>query len=464
MKLMRRLLAVGFLLFASLAFAQIGNYSLSPVPKLQFFGANGLPLGGGFLYTCPAGTTCPGTQLLTYSDAIGTPNSDPVVLDSGGFASVWLNLNTSYKFCLQDVNGVPQYCTDNIVGNLLNSSAGIISFWTGPCTQYTYLRGDGICATPAGGGNITNGGTDLTINFIPVATGKQQINNSGLEVLSGNGGFSYLYLTAPSGYIDVGSQSSSGVIFEQLNPPQTPVQAGLLYKIVNNGSGYSAAVPATINDRTIPVFISLQALFSNNAYLQLSLSGIVQCQFDSVSGIPTAGDAVVLSTYQSGYCHDTGSATRPTGTYVIGVVGGLSGSGSAQVIISPSYSAGIFVHGSCAGTATSSSTLLMFGLGQNTGLTCTITTPNVQVLLPDGGTVHNLTVFCGHGGINTQSGKFTVLSSGGNPTILNCIVGTGQTCTDVSDKAVIPANGSVGVQFTTQASETLADCTVSVDL
>lgn len=63
--------------------------SLSPSPKLQFFANNGTPLAGGYLYTAAAGS--PSTPKTTYSDAIGTPNTNPVVLDSAGRCSLWID-------------------------------------------------------------------------------------------------------------------------------------------------------------------------------------------------------------------------------------------------------------------------------------------------------------------------------------------------------------------------------------
>ena len=61
--------------------------ALTPVPKIQFFDANGHPLAGGKLYSYAAGTTTP---LVTYTDQAGTSaNTNPVILDARGEASVW---------------------------------------------------------------------------------------------------------------------------------------------------------------------------------------------------------------------------------------------------------------------------------------------------------------------------------------------------------------------------------------
>lgn len=86
--------------------------SLSPTPKLQFFGTDGLPLVGGKLYTYAAGTTTP---LASYTDHTGvTANTNPVILDSTGSASVWLPDTTSYKYVLKTSEDVTLYTVDYV--------------------------------------------------------------------------------------------------------------------------------------------------------------------------------------------------------------------------------------------------------------------------------------------------------------------------------------------------------------
>lgn len=61
--------------------------TLITLPKFRAFDADGNPLAGGKVYTYEAGTTTP---KATYTDAdAGTPNSNPVILDSQGYASIW---------------------------------------------------------------------------------------------------------------------------------------------------------------------------------------------------------------------------------------------------------------------------------------------------------------------------------------------------------------------------------------
>lgn len=88
--------------------------TLTPSPKMQFVDANGKPLAGGKLYTYASGTTTP---LATYTDATGsTPNTNPIILDSAGYASIWLG-NDLYTFKLTSSTDVLIW-TVNDIGNI----------------------------------------------------------------------------------------------------------------------------------------------------------------------------------------------------------------------------------------------------------------------------------------------------------------------------------------------------------
>lgn len=86
--------------------------ALSPVPRLQFLDAIGVPLAGGKVYTYAAGTTTP---QASYTDSSGTVlNSNPVILDAGGFGEIWLDTTLGYKLQITDSFGSQQYVVDNI--------------------------------------------------------------------------------------------------------------------------------------------------------------------------------------------------------------------------------------------------------------------------------------------------------------------------------------------------------------
>lgn len=93
-----------------------------PYAKIQFFDRNGNPLSGGRLWSYVAGTTTP---LVTYSSSDGAANTNPVVLDTAGRASVWLSGAYSYKLILEDstcayrdiygsCHGVQQWSVDSV--------------------------------------------------------------------------------------------------------------------------------------------------------------------------------------------------------------------------------------------------------------------------------------------------------------------------------------------------------------
>lgn len=102
------IVALALLSFAPLAMAQ---RVVMPYAKVQFFDKNGKPLAGGKLYTYVAGTTTP---LASYTSASGAANTNPIILDAGGRANVWLDCDYSYKFILKDKNDVQQWSVDSV--------------------------------------------------------------------------------------------------------------------------------------------------------------------------------------------------------------------------------------------------------------------------------------------------------------------------------------------------------------
>lgn len=68
-----------------------------------FYDNAGNPLSGGRVYTFQAGTSTP---LASYTDRGGSvANANPVVLDSAGRASIWLQTNVAYKIRVDDAAG-----------------------------------------------------------------------------------------------------------------------------------------------------------------------------------------------------------------------------------------------------------------------------------------------------------------------------------------------------------------------
>lgn len=93
--------------------------SLMPQGKQQYFSSAGLPLVGGKVWTYQAGTTTP---LATYTDAGGlTPNTNPVILDSRGEASIFFG-TAQYKIALQDSTGAAIWTQDNVGATVTQAS------------------------------------------------------------------------------------------------------------------------------------------------------------------------------------------------------------------------------------------------------------------------------------------------------------------------------------------------------
>lgn len=131
--------------------------SLSPTPKLQFFGTDGLPLVGGKLYTYAAGTTTP---IATYTDNTqANLNTNPVILDAAGQASVWLADSITYKYVLKTADEVTLFTVDYV---------------SVPVTTNSFA------SPPPIGSNVPNEGTFTNLNVVDVLT----LESTGASILN----------------------------------------------------------------------------------------------------------------------------------------------------------------------------------------------------------------------------------------------------------------------------------------
>jgi hypothetical protein len=100
---------------------------LSPPPKMQFFGNDGLPLSGGKVYTYEKDTTVP---LATYTDSTGSvANVNPVILDAQGRADIWLQI-LPYSFVIYSSLDVLQSCSGPIEFPSAALSGSDIAAWS----------------------------------------------------------------------------------------------------------------------------------------------------------------------------------------------------------------------------------------------------------------------------------------------------------------------------------------------
>lgn len=84
----------------------------TPNPQYFIDPVTGAPLAGGFLYFYASGTNTP---LNTYSDqGLTVPNTNPVVLDSNGYAGTIFLQNLAYKVVLTDSTTAQQWTEDPV--------------------------------------------------------------------------------------------------------------------------------------------------------------------------------------------------------------------------------------------------------------------------------------------------------------------------------------------------------------
>lgn len=101
-------------------------YKVLPVLWQRFFDADAESLSGGKLYSYIAGTS---TLRATAQDSIGTPNTNPIILDADGYADVWILVGSgNYKFVLTDAADVVLKTIDNF--SLVDESGATPTGWS----------------------------------------------------------------------------------------------------------------------------------------------------------------------------------------------------------------------------------------------------------------------------------------------------------------------------------------------
>ena len=204
--------------------------SISPDPRLQFFANDGSPLVGGKLYTYAAGTTTP---LATYTSITGlTANTNPIILDSRGEASVWFSA-AKYKFVLKTAADVEIWTQDNLwaAANVDGSNA------TG--TWPISISGNAATATIANsvvdGGAVNRiiAGTNITIS--PTSgVGTVTVNSTSSATVTSVNGAGLYGFTLPGGPI-----TTSGTL--TVTPPAPSTVGNVL---TSNGTNWVSSAPS----------------------------------------------------------------------------------------------------------------------------------------------------------------------------------------------------------------------------
>lgn len=227
--------------------------NLAPPLKFTAWDSSGNPLAGGKLYTYVAGTTTP---KATYTDSgLGTPNANPVILNSRGEASVWLS--GAYQLVLKDASDVTIYSQDNVTDALTNSTiSGTLTIsstavtWSGNPThsgnhtfsgnvsvQGNTTLGNAGTDTVTTSGNVVMGaptsGATLAISGVAATAGATYTSN-GMTTVFGfeSGGISYHGTTT--------SHATSWLVG---NTSRWTVDTNGKFKVNSATSGYSFSIP-----------------------------------------------------------------------------------------------------------------------------------------------------------------------------------------------------------------------------
>lgn len=182
--------------FSALAIGQ-PNAAPMPLPEIQFLDQNGKPLVGAKVCTYAAGTSTP---LSTYTDSTATtPNTNPVILDVYGRASIWVR-QLAYKVVLRTggdgtcSTGVVQWSQDQILAifqqvNQINGLTGNIQLFgtagqvtiTPSGNTLTFSLPQSICSTC----NVSFGtisGTSLGLTLGPVTVGGVSVVSTARDI------------------------------------------------------------------------------------------------------------------------------------------------------------------------------------------------------------------------------------------------------------------------------------------
>lgn len=176
---LRALCVLAFFCLATACFAQV-PVQLAPVARQQFSDGSGNPLAGGFVFTYACGTTTP---QATYTDSSGLfANTNPIVLDSGGEAVIWLSELGCYKFVVFNSSSVQQWSVDNITS--IFSSANT---WIQPQTfnaAANLLAGGALAGTFTG--NPTFSGSPTFLAPVTFSGGANLIGSSAITAYNLN--------------------------------------------------------------------------------------------------------------------------------------------------------------------------------------------------------------------------------------------------------------------------------------
>lgn len=170
--------------------------NLPPLFPPQFFDSNGDPLAGGKLYTYVSGTTTP--QATYTSQAGGSANANPIILDSAGRCDLWLDPDLEYTFVLRTSADVLVDTWDNVAGaananevvTSVNSETGAVTLTADDIGYTTGAAAAFMTATDVAGALDllaeeidTVGGATVTAASVTVADAGNNFTGTNVETV-----------------------------------------------------------------------------------------------------------------------------------------------------------------------------------------------------------------------------------------------------------------------------------------
>lgn len=138
----------------------MATYTISPQPYETVFDDNGAIVAGALIYTYAAGGSTP---VDTFSDSIGTKNSNPIQADGAGRFVAFLETGHSYKFTyktaagvlIKTVDGIAATGTTSVQASDIGTCHGRLTLTTGtPVTISDVLAAVTLYYTPYAGNQI----------------------------------------------------------------------------------------------------------------------------------------------------------------------------------------------------------------------------------------------------------------------------------------------------------------------
>ena len=263
--------------------------SLTPTPKQQIFGADGLPLVGGKIYTYVAGTTTP---LATYTDyTANTANTNPVILNSLGQANIWLAAASSYKFSVYTSADVLLYTVDNILTPIDYLSL-VTSLASPPPIGNTAPNTGAFTTLTATTGNITTVNA-TTVNAATItATGTVTA-----ETLTFEGGGSMTKPPEP-GIQPITASVATSALTVTLNPTTLDFRSATLASGTLVSRVISSAISVTVSSGSTLGTVS--AVQSRIVVLALDNAGTVELAVVNIAGGNDLTETGLISTTAEG--------------------------------------------------------------------------------------------------------------------------------------------------------------------